>query len=105
MSHKYFFMVYPFSTGNSDDLPTLFIYETENNDDKGKYNAYSGDEANQDSWNGWLRRRYYTPIEFASRFGYSTVQAGPLRDEEHFQELLRKAGIVKKEEINDNPPS
>jgi hypothetical protein len=51
-------MVYPFSTGNSDGKPALFIYETENNDEDGKYTAYHRDRDRQDYWNNWLDNRY-----------------------------------------------
>jgi hypothetical protein len=94
MSHKYFFLVGPNSTTDFEAPPTLFIYETENNDTEGKYTAYSGDETNQEYWNRWLERQYFRPHAFANRFGYSAVEAGPLKGEEHFQELLREAGIV-----------
>jgi hypothetical protein len=93
MSHKYFFLVGPNSTTNLEAPSTLFIYETENNDEEGKYTAYHRDKDRQDYWNKWLDNRYFVPFVFANRFGYSAVEAGPLKGEEHFQELLKEAGI------------
>lgn len=108
MSHKYFFLVGPNSTSNVNAPSTLFIYETENNDEEGKYTAYHRDSEKEDYWNGWLANLYFVPAVFVNRFGYSAVDAGPLRDEGHFQELLREAGIVNLDtdsSKDDNPSS
>ena len=85
----------------------LFIYETENNDDKGKYTVYHRDKERQEDWENWLDSKYFPPYKFVNRFGYSAVDAGPLKDEDHFQELLREAGIIRDSNDNtdDNPPS
>ena len=105
MSHKYFFLVGPNVVTDNKAPSTLFIYETDNDDDKGKYTVYHRNKERQEDWQDWLENRYFPPHQFVNRFGYSAVHAGPLRDEDHFQELLRKAGIVNKEEVNDNSPS
>jgi len=99
MSHKYYFLVGPNSTTNLEAPSTLFIYETENNDTEGKYTAYSGDKENEEYWNRWLERQYFRPHAFANRFGYSAVEAGPLKGEDHFQELLREVGIVNRDTV------
>jgi hypothetical protein len=107
MSHKYFFLVGPNSIDSSAPS-TLFIYETENNDTNGKYTVYHRDEKRQNYWEKWLEQGYFTPSQFVNRFGYSAVDAGPLRDEGHFQELLREAGIVNRDtdsSEDDNPSS
>ena len=93
MSSKYYFLIGPNSVDSSAP-PTLFIYETENNDADGKYTAYHRDEKRQNYWEKWLEHGYFTPSQFVNRFGYSNVDAGPLKGEEHFQQLLREAGIV-----------
>lgn len=107
MSHKYYFLVGPNSVTNVDAPSTLFIYETENNDEEGTYTAYHRDKKRQDYWREWLVRNYFVPATFVNRFGYSAVDAGPLKDEDHFQELLREAGIIRDSDDNtdDNPPS
>ena len=99
MSHKYYFLVGPNSITDFEAPSTLFIYETENNDTEGKYTAYSGDKENEEYWNRWLERQYFRPHVFANRFGYSAVEAGPLKGEEHFQELLREAGIINRDTV------
>jgi hypothetical protein len=99
MSYKYYFLVGPTVTVNTDAPSTLFIYETENDDDKGKYTAYHRNKELQEDWESWLNRQYFPPYKFVNRFGYSPVDAGPLRGEEHFQELLRKAGIVNRDTV------
>ena len=107
MSHKYFFLVGPNSIDSSAPS-TLFIYETENNDTNGKYTVYHRDEKRQNYWEKWLEQGYFTPSQFVNRFGYSAVDAGPLKDEGHFQELLIEAGIVKRDtdsSEDDNPSS
>jgi hypothetical protein len=107
MSHKYFFLVGPNSIDSSAPS-TLFIYETENNDTNGKYTVYHRDEKRQNYWEKWLEQDYFTPSQFVNRFGYSAVDAGPLKDEGHFQELLIEAGIVKRDtdsSEDDNPSS
>lgn len=108
MSHKYYFLVGPNSTSNVNAPSTLFIYETENNDEEGKYTAYHVNSERQDYWKKWLEQDYFTPSQFVNRFGYSAVDAGPLKNEGHFQELLREAGIVKRDidsSKDDNPSS
>ena len=80
--------------GTDNEPPQLlFIYETENNDEVGVYTAYHKDKERLAYWSRWLERLYYPPYRFVNRFGYSSVWAGPLRDEEHFQELMKKIGI------------
>ena len=97
MSSKYYFLIGPNSVESS--APSiLFIYETENNDDEGKYTVYHRDEKRQNYWEKWLEQGYFTPSQFVNRFGYSAVDAGPLKGEEHFQQLLREAGIVTERE-------
>ena len=98
MSSKYYFLIGPNSV-DSDAPSTLFIYETENNDTEGKYAVYHRDEKRQNYWEKWLEQDYFTPSQFASRFGYSNVDAGPLKGEDHFQELLREAGIVNRDTV------
>ena len=108
MSHKYYSLVGPNSTSNVNAPSTLFIYETENNDEEGKYTVYHRDEKRQNYWEKWLEQDYFTPSQFVNRFGYSAVDAGPLKNEDHFQELLREAGIVKRDTASsrdDNPSS
>jgi hypothetical protein len=106
MSYKYYFLVGP-SLPEPGASSMLFIYETENNDDKGKYTVYHRDKERQEDWENWLKHRYFPPYKFVNRFGYSAVDAGPLKDEDHFQELLREAGIIRDSDDNtdDNPPS
>ena len=104
MSHKYFFIVTPFTdeAGFRAAFPdeeyrkpprTLFIYETENNNDVGKYTAYSSDKSIHAYWNDWLARRYYEPSRFVNRFGYSGVKAGKIRDATHLRELFERCEI------------
>jgi hypothetical protein len=50
MSHKYYFLIGPNSVTNVDAPSTLFIYETENNDEEGTYTAYHRDKKRQDYW-------------------------------------------------------
>ena len=78
---------------NGEPPKLLFIYETANNDDVGVYTAYHNDKERLADWSHWLEHRYFPPHIFVNRFGYSPVWAGPLRDEEHLQELLQKIGI------------
>ena len=108
MSHKYYFLIGQNVFTDVERPTTLFIYETENDDEVGKYTAYHRDSERQDYWNGWLERTYFVPAVFVNRFGYSAVDAGPLRDEGHFQELLIEAGIVNRDtdsSEDDNPSS
>ena len=105
MSHKYCFMVQPFKTIRSEVKPTLFIYETVNNDEDSQYTADNIDKDRENYWNGWLERSYDPPFLFVNRFGYSSIDAGPLKSEEHFKELLREAGIVNTEIVDDNRSS
>jgi len=98
MSSKYYFLVGPNSVDSSAPS-TLFIYETENNDTEGEYTVYHRDEKRQNYWEKWLEHGYFTPSQFVNRFGYSNVDAGPLKGEDHFQELLREAGIVNRDTV------
>lgn len=92
MSSKYYFLVGP-NSPDSKAPPMLFIYETENNDTNGEYTVYHRDPDKQEYWEQWLKNKYFPPAKFVTRFGYSAVEAGPLKDEEHFEELLKEAGI------------
>jgi hypothetical protein len=108
MSHKYYFLIGQNVFTGIERPTTLFIYETENDDEVGKYTAYHRDSERQDYWNGWLERTYFVPAVFVNRFGYCSVWPGRLRDEDHFQELLTKIGIVNRDTDSgedDNPPS
>lgn len=90
--HRYFFLITPFST-TEKPIPFLFVFETENNDTVGTYTVYHHHPDAQAYWSDWLSRRYFIPQKFVNRFGYSGVQAGPLRDDDHFRELLELAQV------------
>lgn len=85
--HRYFFLITPFSP-TEDAVPYLFVYETENNDTVGRYTVYHHHPESQKYWEGWLNEKYFVPERFVTRFGYSGVRAGKLRDDDHFRELL-----------------
>lgn len=88
---SYYFIVQ--STPTFESVPVLFIYTTENNDADGVYTAYSSDESAEEYWNDWLQKRYLVPGRFVNRFGYRSVTAGKVRDEDHLDELFKKARI------------
>jgi hypothetical protein len=74
--------------------PTLYVYEADSETpDQGTYVAYNVNPDRQMYWSDWLRRHYYAPDRFVNRFGYSSVDAGQLRDNDHFRELLEKVGF------------
>lgn len=74
--------------------PTLYVYEAEpETPDQGVYVAFNISPDSQMYWTDWLHRHYYPPHRFVNRFGYSSVDAGRLRDINHFRELLEKVGF------------
>lgn len=92
MTSRYYFLVGP-NSPESVAPPTLFIYETENDDTKGTYTAHHKDKDRQETWERWLKNRYFPPSKFVTRFGYSAVAAGKIRDEAHLRELFEKCEI------------
>lgn len=99
MSKEYYFLVRPFSVENTDAPSTLFIYKSDDEGKNGEYTAYHRDKDRQEYWNEWLKRNYFPPSQFVNRFGYSSIDAGLLKGEDHFQELLREAGIVNRDTV------
>lgn len=93
MSHKYFFKVTSAFTV-PDPSPLLFIYETENDDENGKYTLFCSDPTSKKYWDEWLERRYFEPARFAGRFGYRGVAAGKIQDDAHLQRLLAEVGVT-----------
>lgn len=71
----------------------LFIYETENNDTNGEYTVYHRDPDRKKYWEQWLKDKYFPPSKFVTRFGYSAVEAGKIRDEAHLRELFEECEI------------
>jgi len=89
---SYYFMVQS-APPLPESAPVLFIYITDNNDEKGVYTAYSSDKSAEEYWNGWLQEKYFVPGKFANRFGYRSVSAGKVKDEDHLDELFKEARI------------
>lgn len=99
--HKYYFLVGPSNPEDTEAPSTLFIYETENNDQEGEYTAvYNRDKEAEEYWKNWLKSKYYPPAKFVNRFGYSPVEVRKLESEAQLTELLRKIGVIERETVN-----
>jgi len=74
--------------------PTLYVYEAEpETPDQGAYVAFNINPDSERYWSDWLHRHYYPPHRFVNRFGYSSVDAGRLKDNNHLRELLEDVGF------------
>lgn len=74
--------------------PTLFVYVADSGDpNEGTYVAHNVNADSERYWSDWLHRHYYPPHRFVNRFGYSSVDAGRLKDNNHLRELLEDVGF------------
>ncbi len=89
---RYFILVSPNSV-MPNAIPVLFTYIQEKDYTDGVYTAYSSDEVLQEEYNRWLQKNYYIVPRFVNRFGYLSVDFGKIRDDEHLDELFKKALI------------